>query len=396
MRLLLIVLLASCRTGEIDSSNIDGQLADLTARLEALEASQADVETTQTQHTQTLSDHALFIEELGADVDGLAEEISAVNGSIDLSELDAQVDNNTTNLSVNEARLTAAEGDIDTLSNNQNTQAVELALLDATLTTHHTQIDSLEIANTATAADLSLVQTQSAANSATALQNANDISSNAANIAINTGATATNAVALASQVTDIATNTADIATNTNAIANNTTDIATNATTSGNNASALALLTTDIQTQSSDIADHASDINSLSDSIVALEDEISCPTDMVDAGGFCIDIEQNTSASWQGQTNVCQSEGKRLCSMAEWIGACSSQSTLGLNNMLSGNFEYVDEYWVMNYVNGNYYSAYVSVGATECGRIYYSGWGCANGNCYDTTNAGGSYPSRCCL
>jgi hypothetical protein len=118
--------------------------------------------------------------------------------------------------------------------------------------------------------------------------------------------------------------------------------------------------------------------------------------MSDAGAFCIDLDQNNATDWQAQEDLCQSEGKRMCSMAEWMGACNERSSLGLNDMLDGSFEYVDEYWVMNYVNGTYYSAYVSLGNNACGRVFYSGWACAGTTCYDTTNAGGSYQSRCCL
>jgi len=49
-----------------------------------------------------------------------------------------------------------------------------------------------------------------------------------------------------------------------------------------------------------------------------------------------------------------------------------------------------------YANGNYYSAYVSLGNDACGHVYYSGWACENTTCYDTSAAGDSYQSRCCL
>jgi len=126
------------------------------------------------------------------------------------------------------------------------------------------------------------------------------------------------------------------------------------------------------------------------------ERLRCPDDMADAGAFCIDINENTQKSWQASASECVAEGKRMCSMAEWIGACNIAGTLGLNNM-TNNHEYVDEYWVMNYTNGNYYSSYVSVGSGSCGRVHYSGWACSNSSCYDTTNAGKSsgYYGRCC-
>lgn len=123
---------------------------------------------------------------------------------------------------------------------------------------------------------------------------------------------------------------------------------------------------------------------------------ACPADMADAGGYCIDIDQTAPADWQAQAAACQQKGKRMCSLAEWAAACNVRVALGLKNMLDGNFEYVDEYWVMNYyANGNYYSSYVSAGADSCARVYYSGWACSNSSCYDTTNPGGAYQSRCC-
>ena len=123
----------------------------------------------------------------------------------------------------------------------------------------------------------------------------------------------------------------------------------------------------------------------------------CPADMADAGGFCIDLNPLAADNWQNQAAACQAAGKRMCRMGEWYGACNNRAALGITTMLDGsNFEYVDNYWVMNYAsNAQYYSAYVSMGATACGRIYYSGWGCAGSTCYDTTNPGGSYKSRCC-
>ena len=124
-------------------------------------------------------------------------------------------------------------------------------------------------------------------------------------------------------------------------------------------------------------------------------ERQCPSDMVNMGAYCIDKNQNSARNWQQHANLCVSEGKRMCSLSEWIGACNNRSGTQIAEMLNGQFEYVDDYWVMNYTNGNYYSAYVSVGNSSCGRIYYSGWACANSSCYDTTSAGGNYRSRCC-
>lgn len=129
---------------------------------------------------------------------------------------------------------------------------------------------------------------------------------------------------------------------------------------------------------------------------AVADTLACPSDMVDTGGFCIDRDDHLNSNWQDAAATCVSEGKRLCSMAEWSGACQNAATLGLQDM-TDNHEYVDEYWSMHYSpNGTYYSAFISVGNGNCERIYYSGWGCENSTCYDTTNPGKSgYAFRCC-
>jgi formylglycine-generating enzyme required for sulfatase activity len=62
--------------------------------------------------------------------------------------------------------------------------------------------------------------------------------------------------------------------------------------------------------------------------------------MVDAGSYCVDADENTSATWAAAAAQCQSEGKRLCSGAEWYGACAA-GLGGLNNM-TGNNEWVDD------------------------------------------------------
>jgi len=71
-----------------------------------------------------------------------------------------------------------------------------------------------------------------------------------------------------------------------------------------------------------------------------QDEHACAAGMVDAGGYCIDADENTAATWTAAAAQCQSEGKRLCSGAEWYGACAA-GLGGLNNM-TGNYEWVDD------------------------------------------------------
>ncbi len=123
----------------------------------------------------------------------------------------------------------------------------------------------------------------------------------------------------------------------------------------------------------------------------------CPTGMVNVGAFCIDKNRgDQSQTWQDQAASCAAQGKRMCSMAEWIGACRNKAANGMI-VPDTNTEYVDEYWVMYYApTTNYYSAYVSVGGSNCDHIFYSNWGCENTTCYSTTNPGKTgYHRRCC-
>lgn len=63
----------------------------------------------------------------------------------------------------------------------------------------------------------------------------------------------------------------------------------------------------------------------------------CPADMVDTGAFCIDKVRTAAADWQ-----------------EWIGSCKRRVALGITVPFDGNFEYVDEYGVMNDFPGGAY------------------------------------------
>jgi hypothetical protein len=128
---------------------------------------------------------------------------------------------------------------------------------------------------------------------------------------------------------------------------------------------------------------------------------TCPLDMANAGAFCIEKTANAAAVWEAQVNLCQSRGRRLCSMGEWLGACNARTTLGLTIPFtgSGDLEFVDEFWVMNYYsNGAYYSAMVVMGGTQCNRVTEAGWqGGTVGSDYNMTSyPGPTAKSRCCL
>jgi hypothetical protein len=51
------------------------------------------------------------------------------------------------------------------------------------------------------------------------------------------------------------------------------------------------------------------------------DDHACPTDMLDAGPFCIDLALNSQKDWKRVANQCRNESKRLCRPSEWLNTC---------------------------------------------------------------------------
>lgn len=371
---LTLLVLASCGDPDLEArvaaleDDLAAAQADndaLVARLEAAEAAAADN----------------------------ASEIEAINGAVDLTALAGTVDG-----------LTATTEELDG------------------------RLAELEDAGLATESWV----TEGFASQAALGEVRADVATNGVDIASNTRAIDTNTGDIAGHDASIRTNASGIASNTSSISTNALAISANRTSSATNASDIAALDTrlddaeaDISSLQTDLTDLDSDVSTLtgrvsdvesdlvsaqadltaldgdvsdlSDDVGDLESEVGCPTDMVDAGGYCVDKDENTARSWQAHANLCQSEGKRMCSLAEWMGACNDRSSIGASNMLDGDFEYVDEYWVMHYqISGDYYSSYVSAGNNSCGRVYYSGWACSASSCYDSTAPGSSLVSRCCL
>lgn len=336
---LVLMLLVSCAD------------ADMEARVAALEDDLAEAQA----DNDALATRLEAAEEAAASNAG---EIEAINGAVDLTTLDADVDQLQADAADALSRLTALE---------EGGLATEVWVTQQAYA-KQSDLDDLN-------SNLGVARTDIAANKLAIGQNADAISDNERDIRNNAG--------------NISANASFISTNTSSISSNATAISTN--TSG-----LATVRSDLSTLEGDVNDVEGDLTSLESDVTDIESDIGCPTDMVDAGSYCIDKDENSSRSWQAHANLCQSEGKRMCSMAEWMGACNDRTALKTSDMLDGSFEYVDEYWVMQNTDGRYYSSYVSVGANACGRVYYSGWACAAGTCYDSSAAGRSYESRCCM
>ncbi len=72
---------------------------------------------------------------------------------------------------------------------------------------------------------------------------------------------------------------------------------------------------------------------------------SCPADMVDQGGFCIDRAPNqTMKHWYDAADACEQRGKRLCSNKEWLDACDSYPHNKIEQMPNEKSEWLD-IWV---------------------------------------------------
>jgi hypothetical protein len=73
--------------------------------------------------------------------------------------------------------------------------------------------------------------------------------------------------------------------------------------------------------------------------------LACPPETVDAGAYCIEVEERAAADWFDAAQTCQSLGRRLCRPSEWYAACEAADALGLNGM-TGNREWVDNWLVV--------------------------------------------------
>jgi hypothetical protein len=75
------------------------------------------------------------------------------------------------------------------------------------------------------------------------------------------------------------------------------------------------------------------------------DNLTCPEGTVDAGSYCIEIDERTAQTWFEAARACRQAGRRLCSPGEWAAACLDAQALGLKNMTGGR-EWVDNWSVV--------------------------------------------------
>jgi hypothetical protein len=81
-----------------------------------------------------------------------------------------------------------------------------------------------------------------------------------------------------------------------------------------------------------------------------QDEHTCPADMVDAGAFCIDVNNHDLAQFFAAAAECRSRdggggrGRRLCSAGEWYLGCASGSLLFSSGTTD---EWVDNWPTLN-------------------------------------------------
>lgn len=103
--------------------------------------------------------------------------------------------------------------------------------------------------------------------------------------------------------------------------------------------------------------HDDDLQPVIDDVAEMR---SCPVDMVDAGQFCIEIDErppNIDIAQAGR--ICRFAGRRLCTFAEWNYACTDID--GLNDII-GNFEGSADM----YIAGSLVS--LGSGAASCGNV----------------------------
>ena len=85
-----------------------------------------------------------------------------------------------------------------------------------------------------------------------------------------------------------------------------------------------------------------------------QEELTCPSNMVKAGSFCIDRDRKSPKNWFEAAQTCQSENKRLCSAVEWYQACWADIP-GLND-IGGSCEWVNDLFFGDFSGNNHYQA----------------------------------------
>jgi hypothetical protein len=110
------------------------------------------------------------------------------------------------------------------------------------------------------------------------------------------------------------------------------------------------------------------------------DNLICPEGTVDAGSYCIEIDERAAKTWFLAAQTCRQAGRRLCSPGEWAAACLDAQSLGLSSM-TGAREWVDNWAVVP----------VST-TTDVQPITFGSPGCTD---VDSRSAGNLIAFRCC-
>tara|TARA_Y100001968_G_scaffold333390_2_gene395965 strand:+ start:1791 stop:3092 length:1302 start_codon:yes stop_codon:yes gene_type:complete len=254
-----------------------GLSPDVESRITSLEQTLAEQQTANSGQADSVAALAAQVEQNSAVLTQLSEEVAALSGGVDLTELEAQVAANTMLLETLEPKGLATEdwveaqgfvsgGDLDGLENTVASHTSSIASNSSAIASS----TALVASNTATIAQNSIAiaangTTSSAnaadvaANAVAVLANSADIVTNAADIVTNAGAVATNASAIATNASAIASNAADVATNAGHISSNSGDISSNSGDISSNAGSIA-------GNALDIANNAAEISVLGDGI----------------------------------------------------------------------------------------------------------------------------------
>jgi len=83
-------------------------------------------------------------------------------------------------------------------------------------------------------------------------------------------------------------------------------------------------------------------------------QLVCPPGMVDAGAYCIEPQRREGVTtWFDAASICRESGFRLCTPAEWVGACESAGDLGIQDMTADpDWEWIDNWtaWSVSTLN----------------------------------------------
>jgi hypothetical protein len=118
-------------------------------------------------------------------------------------------------------------------------------------------------------------------------------------------------------------------------------------------------------------------------IDAVESELACPTGSVAVNGGCIEENERLAAAtgcsqFLVAAQECATDGMRLCSTGEWLGACYA-APAGLNDM-SGNYEIIADLTSAG--------SFVIAGAAGCSNF-------GEAECGSDGNLGLELAYRCC-